>query len=789
MGSRSKNVKMKKSKTSSVKQRNRLRNKGKIKVKRHVRHINQRNTVDEQINPNVNQETEAEDVLDMMDKDEISFLKESISKQKYGFLKQIAFKKRERADNDAKEDEPEDVLENKYKKSQYLDPESNYNKRMLLPIKTKSGLVHRYTDITEHDEINNVEESISGSKIDAQKSRNNSEEYVWLETEGSEETTLDINKPVSFAKIYAKREDIVRKHKLRIGLLSSSLLENPEFKIGNLKHLLDIMGKRDPELQITVKKLVTVSLMEVFKDLLPAYQIKHQDVPYNKLKKDTRQLIGYEGELLKDYKIFLTKLEKLGGYLRKKRGDTRTISPQQKSLGLMAVQCLCELLTSHPYFNYSTNIVQLLTVYLDNPDPEVRKTVENCYKRLFKDDKKRLITLTIIRRINHLVKARAHSVHCEVLSVLLALPIKDVNLDKEKEEEMKNKKLMQHKKRLLSVSKRERKRRKQLAHLENEMFEAKAEENKKSKEQNMTEITKIVFLIYFRILKRAPRSNLLSVTLEGLAKFAHCINLEYYQDLMNVLDHLLEKEQLTIKEQLYCVKTVFIILSGYGDSLSIDPVHFYTHLYRILLSVNAGKHYDNVPILLSTLENVLVTRYKKLTTQRSLSFIKRLASVSCAMLHNGTLGSLSIIRSVLQLVKSSDLLLDVESTYGQGVYHPELNEPEYSNAGNTALWELCALQRHYHPVVRKSALSIAACGSGERTANMEFSTMDAMQFFDEYNPANCTFKPAVPAPNKKYNRSNTKLEIQQLNDLSGAHPKILNLVETSLDFSSIYSEK
>lgn len=68
---------------------------------------------------------------------------------------------------------------------------------------------------------------------------------------------------------------------------------------------------------------------------------------------------------------------------------------QQKSLGLMAVQCLCELLTSHPYFNYSTNIVQLLTVYLDNPDPEVRKTVENCYKRLFKDDKKRLITLTV----------------------------------------------------------------------------------------------------------------------------------------------------------------------------------------------------------------------------------------------------------------------------------------------------------------------------------------------------------------------------------------------------------
>ncbi len=50
------------------------------------------------------------------------------------------------------------------------------------------------------------------------------------------------------------------------------------------------------------------------------------------------------------------------------------------------------------------------------------------------------------------------------------------------------------------------------------MLEVKAEENKKSKEQYMTEITKMVFLIYFRILKTAPRSNLFSITLEGLSK-------------------------------------------------------------------------------------------------------------------------------------------------------------------------------------------------------------------------------------------------------------------------------
>lgn len=46
------------------------------------------------------------------------------------------------------------------------------------------------------------------------------------------------------------------------------------FQIGNIAHLLEIMEKRDPELQITIKKLATLTLLEVFKDLLPGYQLK-----------------------------------------------------------------------------------------------------------------------------------------------------------------------------------------------------------------------------------------------------------------------------------------------------------------------------------------------------------------------------------------------------------------------------------------------------------------------------------------------------------------------------------
>lgn len=45
----------------------------------------------------------------------------------------------------------------------------------------------------------------------------------------------------------------------------------------------------------------------------------------------------------------------------------------------------------------------------------------------------------------------------------------------------------------------------------------------------------------------------------------------------------------------------------------------------------------------------------------------------------------------LQTFPRTDLLLDNESQ-GSGVFLPELEEPEYCNAQNTALWELHTLR-------------------------------------------------------------------------------------------------
>lgn len=109
-------------------------------------------------------------------------------------------------------------------------------------------------------------------------------------------------------------------------------------------------------------------------------------------------------------------------------------------------------------------------------------------------------------------------VHVEVLKCLLALQIKSINLDDEKEKELHQKKMEAHKARLISMSKKEKKRMKRLKELEKELQETKAEENKQTKHYKLTEITKMVFTIYFRILKNDPSSQLLGACLEGLAE-------------------------------------------------------------------------------------------------------------------------------------------------------------------------------------------------------------------------------------------------------------------------------
>jgi nucleolar complex protein 3 len=73
---------------------------------------------------------------------------------------------------------------------------------------------------------------------------------------------------------------------------------------------------------------------------------------------------------------------------RKKFGPKIVRTKTDMQLAEMAVQCLCDILISHPYFNYNMNVGQLLVVLLNNQNSNVRKSVFECFVSLFKTDKR-----------------------------------------------------------------------------------------------------------------------------------------------------------------------------------------------------------------------------------------------------------------------------------------------------------------------------------------------------------------------------------------------------------------
>lgn len=171
----------------------------------------------------------------------------------------------------------------------------------------------------------------------------------------------------------------------------------------------------------------------------------------------------------------------------------------------------------------------------------------------------------------------------------------------------------------------------------------------------------------------------------------------------------METADLGYREELHCVQTVFTILSGQGEVLNIDPLRFYGHLYRNLLVCDAGRNHDDFQIILKTLVEVLFKRRKNISQSRMMAFIKRIITLSLQLLSHGTVACLGIIKSVMQATSTLEILLDTDTSIGSGKYDAELDDPEYCNANCTALYEIAALLRHYHPIVRKVANHIA-CG-------------------------------------------------------------------------------
>ncbi|VVC88211.1 unnamed protein product, partial [Leptidea sinapis] len=544
---------------------NKMKKQGKLKLQRHkTKGQQQKQNHQMQSAPEYSSESESSgnEWAEMLDEDEQKYILDRLVKQPQ-LLSNIPEeddfnkpgKKRKRGrEKDRKPvkigeqaiQSDESDLEQKYE--QDLSERPAKKTRPLLPIKTKDGVLERAEECDESEDEENESDQLNLAIDKNEESDSDS----GVEHTAEESPPREDEEVVTTVDLMAARRNRLNNDKLRIGALCSSLLECPEKKLKNLYPILYLMEEklRDGSLNLlSVRKLATVSAAEVFVDILPEYRIRHQDYSNVKLKKDTLALYKFEKELVEFYKRYLLRLEKAAGVLRIKRGDVRKVDAASKSLALVSLRCMCKMLEAKPNFNYARNIAQSLAPFLD-ADPAAGQLVSACFSNVFADDSRGDITLDIVRLINTLVKRRGARLRPAALDCLLSLNIANIELDAQPDLRHDKKKQEKHKKRIINLSKKEKKRAKKLKEVERELQETEARESETARRKQLTEVTRIAFHILFRLLKSAPRSPLLAAVLNALDKFAHVINLEYYSDLVAILAALVRDEHVAGRQRL-----------------------------------------------------------------------------------------------------------------------------------------------------------------------------------------------------------------------------------------------
>ncbi|VBB31781.1 unnamed protein product [Acanthocheilonema viteae] len=540
------------------------------------------------------------------------------------------------------------------------------NMRELLPIKVGTKVIRQ---TCKKDESNESED------------KDNQEE--------DEISRIDLSQ-LSAAELLKLCHSHVEEAKGRISSLAYLIIADPHAEVHKLKELyLLSIGKNIFSLaRETVIKLASISLAEVFVDIIPGYVIRPhtEDEMAQKLKKETKKLYDFEQTLLRYYLKYLQHLESYAAKLLK-------ASKQLNSLPIVCLKCLSRVLLSAPHFNYASNIISFIVRITSSNFNNVIDICCSTLSELFHNDLNFRISATAAKYITSIVNQKKGNVPPALIATFLNLKIKEVN----KGGKSQKKEKLLSKKRLLNKEKKSKSKERfarQLKKLEADLKEAEAAESISTKLSFATETMNHVFATYFRIIKRLPTTSLLEPVLEGLAKFAHLINVEFFDDMISSLSLLINQQHLRLVDSLRCIYTSFVMLSGEGVALNIDPSRFYWSMYHLLPALAFEKQdalVNTLSLTLRTLDLMINCRRKQVPVCRVAAYIKRLLALAFFMPSSGIVSILLCIRSFFIAYPKLDCML--ENTDGSSyieLFKPELDDPDccggLSSIGMIALY-------------------------------------------------------------------------------------------------------
>ena len=403
--------------------------------------------------------------------------------------------------------------------------------------------------------------------------------------------------------------------KEEIARIAELLNEDPEEHAGSFKKLALVAG---PQAPVPVRKLVLAAQAAVYKDVIPGYRIRaYKDEELgSKISKDVRRTRQYEQALVAGYQAYVKQLASL---TKANKGDVDSLS-----LRSVAISCVCTLLLSVPHFNFRTELLNVLVRELGGREAtsDFNKCIETLEK-FFAQDDDGAASLEAVSLVTKMMKARDYRVREEVLNTFFQLRLlseltaqsSTTKTDKPEDiSKLHGRKVKKEK--FEHRSKKERKFARERKAVEKEMREADATVNYEEREKMQSETLKMVFVTYFRILKTGI-PHLMGAVLEGLAKYAHLINQDFFGDLLEALKDIiseadaaskgeLDEDQIAtsgfsaldvdldtdasrnrMRESLLSTQTAFTLLSGQdaskaASSLHLDLSFFTSNTFRSL---------------------------------------------------------------------------------------------------------------------------------------------------------------------------------------------------------------
>ncbi|KAI1313567.1 CBF/Mak21 family-domain-containing protein [Xylaria venustula] len=429
----------------------------------------------------------------------------------------------------------------------------------------------------------------------------------WLEGEGDgseEDEEAEEQELPEEPKVPVKEQ--IRNAKEELAKLAAALNEEPYENAGAFKALTKIG-------ESTIPAIVTLSLvtrMAIYKDLIPGYRIRplsEDGSGGEKLSKEVRTIRTFEQSLISSYQAYVKELAR---YAKAKRSE-----PGAAGIATVAITCASSLLTTHPHFNFRSDLINILVWKLSSrrPDKDFDKAI-SALTALFADDEEGHPSFDAVSTLCRMMKAKDYFVHESVINLFLHLRLLEEFSGKASKDEVDLPMESRKKQKKAFRTKRERKQLKEERALQKDMDQADANVLHQERDRMQSECLKAVFATYFRILKlRTP--HLMGAVLEGLAKFSHLINQQFFGDLLEALKDLIrhsdsdenasadpeaaaetddddeEPTRNPTLEALLCTVTAFALLAGQDAhnakaDLHLDLSFFTTHIWQTLLPIS-----------------------------------------------------------------------------------------------------------------------------------------------------------------------------------------------------------